>query len=87
MNELQPPLSPTETGTCDGESVNDFVRKPRGLSTAISNDDGIYNIHSRSRIPSRARTVIKDDEDPGLRREGDFREAQVCNEDACKSRD
>ncbi|KAK5464582.1 hypothetical protein LTS15_001144 [Exophiala xenobiotica] len=41
-------------------------------------DDGIYNIRSRSRQPSRAPSGdYKPDDDPGLRKEGDYRQVQV----------
>merc|ERR1711939_48810 len=41
-------------------------------------DDGIYNIRSRSRQPSRAPSGdYKPDDDPGLRKEGDFKQVQV----------
>ncbi len=44
-------------------------------------DDGIYNIRSRSRQPSRAPSGdYKPDDDPGLRKEGDFKQVQVRND-------
>ncbi|KAJ9623798.1 hypothetical protein H2204_011090 [Knufia peltigerae] len=51
-------------------------RNPRKGSIG---DDGIYNIRSRSRQPSRAPSEYKPDGDPGLRKEGDFKQAQVFN--------
>lgn len=39
-----------------------------------SNGDGIYNIRSRSRAPSHDPRL---DDDPGLRKEGDFKQKQV----------
>ena len=40
--------------------------------------DGIYNIRSRSAVPpARAATWRSSDDDPGLRRDGDFKQRQV----------
>ena len=39
------------------------------------NDDGIYNIRRRSRAPSQ--DPGRDDEDPGLQNEGDYKHKQV----------
>lgn len=44
------------------------------LSVQRSRDDGIYNIRSLSKVASRERWH---DEDPGLRKEGDFKQKQV----------
>lgn len=63
-------------GLAMSKSDTQSTRAPRRGS--MTNDDGIYNIRSRSRGPSRAPSrEFKPDEDPGLRKEGDYRHAQV----------
>ena len=49
---------------------------------SIDSRDGIYNIRSRSGAPSaglrrKSSTTEKLDDDPGLRREGDYKHKQV----------
>lgn len=52
-------------------------------SMQTSRDDGIYNIRSRTRVALRDNS---DDEDPGLRKEGDFKQKQVWSDSATRSR-
>jgi hypothetical protein len=47
------------------------------LTKEVSNGDGIYNIRSGIRTTSQDQWH---DEDPGLRKEGDFKTKQVINE-------
>lgn len=49
------------------------------LSIQTSRNDGIYNIRSRTRVALQDRS---DDEDPGLRKEGDFKQKQVRSDSA-----
>lgn len=58
------------------------TQSSRNLRKGSIGDDGIYNIRSRSRQPSRAPSEYKPDGDPGLRKEGDFKQAQVCRSPA-----
>jgi KUP system potassium uptake protein len=65
-------------GLAMSRSDTQSTRAPRRGS--MTNDDGIYNIRSRSRGPSRAPSrEFKPDDDPGLRKEGDYRHAQIFN--------
>jgi hypothetical protein len=59
--------------------------EPLGSEPSIqtSRDDGIYNIRSRTRVALRDSS---DDEDPGLRKEGDFKQKQVWSNSAACSR-
>ena len=62
---------------------NTITHAPTRRSRAHSVDDGIYNIRERSRAPSldRRRTATSDlnasDDDPGLRRSGDYKTRQT----------
>jgi KUP system potassium uptake protein len=59
---------------------SDTKRRIRRSSTADSHD-GIYNIRSRTSVPPfdrrRQVTFQSEDDDPGLRREGDYKQKQV----------
>lgn len=69
-----------ETGTA-GPNASIYEMGRLARSRTNGTDDGIVNI--RVRATSRDRRSVsfsagQDDEDPGLRRPGDYRKAQVC---------
>ena len=48
-------------------------------SNTVENEDGIYNIRSRTAVPQRPKDIPSrsQDDDPGLRRGTDFKQKQV----------
>ena len=69
----------------------DRIEVVTGRSNTTHGHDDIYNIRSRDirsrsrgRSASRARQwVVGDDDDPDLRRQGDFKQKQVCEAHEC----
>ncbi|RMZ91492.1 hypothetical protein DV736_g1266, partial [Chaetothyriales sp. CBS 134916] len=75
-------LSSTNPRDVTTTGVDHSIYTPRRhrRSDASESRDGIYNIRSRSTAPSlerREKTLTIEDGDPGLRREGDFKQKQV----------
>jgi len=61
------------------------LRASRSRTGSSGPNDGIYNIRALSRASSvdrqSVRTADADDEDPGLRQSGDYKQKQVHNDD------
>lgn len=80
-DELRP--SRTQEGISSGVADSIYTPHRFGRSDTIGSNDGIYNIRSRSKAPSldrrSARKATGDfqDEDPGLRRDDDYKQRQV----------
>jgi KUP system potassium uptake protein len=69
--------SRTLTWVSDIEARTLRLRRAR-TTDSVYNEDGIYNIRSRSAAPPlRAATFRSQDDDPGLRQASDYKQAQV----------
>ena len=81
-------LSTTAAGEAATTGADGTLYASRLLSRSETTEsrDGIYNIRSRSAAPSadrQRRTLTLEDGDPGLRKEGDFKQKQVCSCPLC----
>ena len=66
--------------TSTGAEASGYTIRRLGRSETTDSRDGIYNIRSRSTVPidrQRRRTLTIEDGDPGIRKEGDFKQQQA----------
>jgi KUP system potassium uptake protein len=85
----------TKTQDGVGSGIGDSIYRTQSFARSETTDtrDDIYNIRSRSKAPSMDRRssrvdgAEREDDNPGLRKPGDYKQKQVLNDTAARLRD